>query len=99
MPRKFAWAALPDDELLTLRFKDLKVKIEGTWLERQLKELEDELEERGIRILAHTWLGDEWFSPEDTPGFASHSILPLPSDPCRYCGRVALSPRLQRNPG
>ena len=28
MPRKFAWAALPDDELLKLRFKDLKVKTE-----------------------------------------------------------------------
>ena len=78
MPRKFAWAALPDAELLKLRFKDLKVKIEGTWLERQLKELADELEERGIRIRAHAWLGDEWFSPEDTPGFAIPFYLAHP---------------------
>src|SRR4026208_305987 len=78
MPRKFAWATLPNDELLKLRFKNLKVKIEGTWLERQLKELADELEERRIRIRAHTWLGDEWFSPEDTPGFAIPFYLAHP---------------------
>jgi len=34
MPRrKFAWSSLPDEELLRLRFKDLKVTVEGTWLE------------------------------------------------------------------
>ena len=30
MPRKFAWASLPDDQLLQLRFKDLEVAVEGT---------------------------------------------------------------------
>src|SRR5262245_1585512 len=34
MPRrKFAWAALPDEQLLGLRLKDLKVTVDGTWLE------------------------------------------------------------------
>jgi len=39
MPRKFAWASLPDDRLLRLRLKDLKVTIEGTWLSDRLAEL------------------------------------------------------------
>ena len=34
MPRKkFAWASLPDEQLLGLRLRDLKVTVEGTWLE------------------------------------------------------------------
>src|SRR5216684_7020445 len=50
MPRKFAWASLPDDQLLQLRFKDLKVTVEGTWLEARLADLHDELGRRGLRI-------------------------------------------------
>ena len=46
MPRRFAWAALSDDELLRLRLKDLKVTVEGTWLQRCLNDLNDELAER-----------------------------------------------------
>jgi hypothetical protein len=39
MSRKFAWASLPDDRLLRLRLKDLKLTIEGTWLAERLAEL------------------------------------------------------------
>ena len=31
--KRFAWASLPDEQLLKLRFRDLKVTVEGTWLE------------------------------------------------------------------
>jgi len=41
--RKFAWASLPDEQLLQLRLRDLKVKVEGTWLEDCLKALHEEL--------------------------------------------------------
>ena len=33
MSRRFAWAQLPDEKLLKLRVKDLKLTLEGTWLE------------------------------------------------------------------
>ncbi len=46
-PRRFPWAKLPDDELLKLRLKDLKVRVEGTWLEDCLKDLHEELEQKG----------------------------------------------------
>jgi hypothetical protein len=78
MRREPAWASLPDDELLQLRIKDLGVRIEGTWLEDCLDRLNDELEQRGIRIRPHAWLSDEWFSPDVTPGIAIPFYLAHP---------------------
>jgi len=79
MPRqKFAWASLPDEQLLRLRLKDLKVRIEGTWLEDCLGTLHDELEERGIRLRPHAWISSEWFSPDNTPGIAIPFYLAHP---------------------
>lgn len=78
MPRRFAWASLPDDELLRLRLKDLKVTIEGTWLERRLADLYDELAQRGLPIRPHAWISNEWFSPDDTPGIAIPFYLAHP---------------------
>ena len=78
MARKSSWASLPDERLLKLRFRDLKLRIEGTWLERRLRDLFDELDQRGIRIRPHVWLSDEWFTPDDTPGFAIPFYLAHP---------------------
>ena len=78
MPRRFAWASWPDERLLQLRLKDLRVTIEGTWLERCLADLYDELGERGLRIRPHAWLSDEWFSPEAAPGIAVPFYLAHP---------------------
>src|SRR5215813_11866684 len=79
MPRqKFAWASLPDEQLLRLRLKNLKVRIEGTWLEDCLGTLHDELEERGIRLRPHAWISSEWFSPDNTPGIAIPFYLAHP---------------------
>ena len=39
MSKKFAWAALPDEQLLKVRLKDLHVTVEGTWLEDCLRDL------------------------------------------------------------
>jgi hypothetical protein len=78
MPRRFAWVSLPDSELLKLRFRDLKVTIAGTWLERCLKDLYDELAQRGLRIRPHAWMSNEWFSPDDTPGIAIPFYLAHP---------------------
>jgi hypothetical protein len=78
MPRRFAWALLPDEELLQLRLKDLKVTVEGTWLQGCLDDLYDELEQRDLRIRPHAWISSEWFSPDDTPGIAIPFYLAHP---------------------
>jgi hypothetical protein len=76
--RRFAWASLPDDELLQLRLKDLHVTVAGTWLEAQLGQLYDELAHRGLLLRPHAWLSDEWFSPKSTPGIAIPFYLAHP---------------------
>src|SRR5271168_5211319 len=79
MPRKkYFWTSLSDDELLNVRIKDLKVTVEGTWLERCLHALYDELDEHGIRVRPHAWISSEWFSPENTPGIAMPLFLAHP---------------------
>jgi hypothetical protein len=79
MPRKtFPWASLPDEQLLKLRLKDLKVTVEGTWLEDCLHNLHGELEERGFRIRPRAWISNEWFSPESTAGIAIPFYLTHP---------------------
>jgi hypothetical protein len=78
MSRKFAWASLPEEKLLKLRLKDLKVTVEGTWLEECLRELHRDLRRRRLRIRPHAWLSDEWFSPDNTPGIAMPFYLAHP---------------------
>jgi hypothetical protein len=78
MPRRFAWASLPEPELLEVRLKDLRVGIKGTWLETCLADLHRELRKKGIRIKPHAWISDEWFSPDNTPGIAIPFYLTHP---------------------
>jgi hypothetical protein len=74
----FAWASLPDEQLLKLRLRDLKVTVEGTWLEDCFNSLLDELQQRGIRVRPHAWISSEWFSPDNTPGIAFPFYLAHP---------------------
>lgn len=78
MSRRFAWANWPDEDLLKLRLKDLKVGLEGTWLEDCLATLHEELAERNLRVRPHAWVSDEWFSPDTTPGIAVPFYLTHP---------------------
>jgi hypothetical protein len=79
MPRqKYPWASLSDEALLEVRLKDLKVTVEGTWLENCLRALSAELGEHGIRVRPHAWISSEWFSPESTPGIAIPFYLAHP---------------------
>jgi hypothetical protein len=68
--RRHAWETLSDDQLLSLRFCDLKLTIEGTDLEPAIERLYRELATRGIRFRPHCWLSQEWFSPDGIPGIA-----------------------------
>ena len=67
---RHAWETLSDDQLLSLRFCDLKLSIRGTDLEDAIQRLYGELEQRGIRFRPHCWLAQEWFSPDGIPGIA-----------------------------
>jgi hypothetical protein len=78
MARKFPWTSLPDEKLLQLRLKDLKVTVEGTWLEDCLAGLYDELDQRDICVRPHAWISDEWFAPNNTPGIAIPFYLAHP---------------------
>src|SRR5450432_1620581 len=68
--RPVAWERLLDDQLLSLRFCDLKLQIPGTELQDAIERLYRELARRGIRFRPHCWLAEEWFSPDGIPGIA-----------------------------
>jgi len=69
---------LSEDQLLSLRFRDLKLEIEGTHLEEAIERLYRELAMRGIRFRPHFWLAQEWFSPDGIPGIAIPFYLAHP---------------------
>jgi hypothetical protein len=75
---RHAWESLSDDQLLSLRFCDLKLKVQGTELEDAMQRLYRELEMRGIRFRPHCWLAQEWFSPDGIPGIAIPFYLAHP---------------------
>jgi hypothetical protein len=66
----YAWESLSDEQLLSLRFCDLKLTVQGTELEEAIERLYAELAMRGIRFRPHCWLAEEWFSPDGIPGIA-----------------------------
>jgi hypothetical protein len=72
------WTRLSDEELLNLRFCDLKLKIEDSPLRRQIARLYVELEKRDISVRPHVWLSEDWFSPDGVPGIAVPFFLAHP---------------------
>jgi len=68
--RSVAWERLSDEQLLSLRFCDLKLTIQGTELQDAIERLYHELSKRGIHFRPHCWLAQEWFSPDGIPGIA-----------------------------
>ncbi|HVP32792.1 MAG TPA: putative zinc-binding metallopeptidase [Steroidobacteraceae bacterium] len=73
-----AWARLSDEQLLQLRFCDLKLSIERSPLRRHVRRLYADLERRGIALRPHVWLSQEWFSPDGVPGIAVPFYLAHP---------------------
>ena len=69
---------LSDEQLLDMRFCDVPLRIEGTPLESRVATLYEELEARGLKLKPHTWLSEEWFTPDDVPGFAIPFYLAHP---------------------
>jgi hypothetical protein len=61
---------MTDEQLLDTRLCDLPVRIAGTPLELRVARLYKELEVRRLYFQPHIWLAEEWFTPDDVPGFA-----------------------------
>ena len=76
--RALPWTRLSDEELLRLRFCDLKLSIERSPLRRCIERLYSELRGRGIHVRPHVWLSEEWFSPDGVPGIAVPFYLAHP---------------------
>lgn len=77
-PRPEDWADLPDEALLDLRFNQLGLTIDGSWLEPRLATLNDEMAARGLPFRPHYWLSAEWFTPDGIPGIAIPFYLAHP---------------------
>ena len=75
---EYAWAELPDDQLLKLRLCDLHVRIEGSELEPRVAQFTQELAARGLELKPECYLADEWFSPEGSPLIAIPFYLAHP---------------------
>jgi hypothetical protein len=73
-----SWSRLSDEKLLALRICDLDLRIEGTWLEDCVGEVQRELERHGLALAPHVWLSQEWFSPNGVPGVAVPFYLAHP---------------------
>jgi hypothetical protein len=72
------WSNWPDEKLLDLRLCDLGVSIEGSGLEPRLQQLDAELQARGLIFRPHSWLSDEWFTPDGVTGIALPFYLAHP---------------------
>ncbi|MBA3804545.1 MAG: putative zinc-binding metallopeptidase [Acidobacteria bacterium] len=69
---------MTDEQLLEIRICDLPLSIEGTPLEQRVAWLYEEIDARGLRFNPHVWLSEEWFSPDEVPGFAIPFYLAHP---------------------
>lgn len=50
--------------------RELGVRVENTWVAEVLDELSLNLERRGVTFRPHSWVSNDWFSPQGVPGFA-----------------------------
>ena len=77
-PRQPRWARWSNERLLELRFPDLGLSIDGTWVEHAVGELHEELARKDLLLQPHVWLSQEWFSPAGVPGIAIPFYLAHP---------------------
>ena len=76
--RKFPWASLSDEELLKVRLKDLKVTVEGTWLEECLPGSMTSSTSTASGCGRMPGFRASGFAPENTPGIAIPFYLAHP---------------------
>ncbi len=69
---------MTDEQLLETRLCDLPLSIAGTPLAQRVARLYEEIGARGLRFQPHVWLSEEWFTPDQVPGFAIPFYLAHP---------------------
>ena len=74
------WVNLSDDVLLERKISHLGLKLEGTELEPLIRQLYDELTQKGLAFHPPCHIGDEWFVPVGIPAifipfFLAHERL------------------------
>lgn len=72
------WVRWPEERLLDTRIADLRLTLSSGFVLPALRELDAELETRGILFRPHWWLSDCWFCPDGVPGFAIPFYLTHP---------------------
>ena len=68
--RRYRWEDLDEEDLLQLKFRQLRLQLKDSPAWAEVRRLYAELERRGIRFRPHVWLAEEWFSPDGVPGIA-----------------------------
>ncbi len=76
--RGYRWEDYDDQELLAMRFCDLRLRLRASEAWPAIEALYALLERRGLRFRPHVWLGEEWFSPDGVPGIAVPFYLAHP---------------------
>ena len=61
------WAGLSDDELLERKISQLGLNLEGSKLQPLVRQLHDELSQKGLAFHPPCHVGDEWFVPVGIP--------------------------------
>jgi hypothetical protein len=74
------WINLSDEELLEKKISKLGLKLEGSVVEPLVKQLHDELTQKGLTFHPPCHIGDEWFVPVGIPAifipfFLTHERL------------------------
>jgi hypothetical protein len=69
---------MSDERLMKLRLSDLPVRLEGTFIAKQLRRLYRELQHRNIHFRPHIWISGEFYTPDGIPGFAIPFYLTHP---------------------
>ena len=76
--RHLAWVNFNEERLLDLRMRNLRLRVEETWVMPLIEKVRCELADRGLRVRPRFWLSDEWFSPLGIPGVAIPFYLAHP---------------------
>ncbi|MHC4540330.1 MAG: putative zinc-binding metallopeptidase [Planctomycetota bacterium] len=61
------WGKLPEEQLLQMRVRDLKLEVAGSAVEPHIRRLYEELDAVGVRFHPPCYFADEWLCPENVP--------------------------------
>jgi hypothetical protein len=76
--RDLFWEDYTDEELLELRFCELRLSLVAGPLPEGIGQLLEELAAKGLAFRPHIWVSSEWFSPDGVAGVAVPFFLAHP---------------------